>query len=121
MTGALPLLIPLLSAVAPVAAVAPETAQTVTAEQALANFEEQFRLARAGICRSGPDPDEVVICGQRLEDSPYRIASSTRVPGYREQGPAPLFQFNFGPVRVSCCAISTGNGSGAGLSLSTSF
>lgn len=110
-----------LLAAAQASAAAPPAVPAITAEQALANFEEGFRLARAGICRSGPDPEEIVICGRRLEDSPYRIASSTRVPGYREAAPGSLFQLSFGPVRMGCCAISTGNGSGAGLSLSVSF
>jgi hypothetical protein len=94
----------------------------MTAEEAVANFHEQYRLARAGICRSGGDEDEVVVCGERIEDSPYRIAASTRVAGYRPPPPgSSLFDVNLGPVRIGCCALATGHGSGAGLSITMGF
>lgn len=114
---------PLLPLAAALGLATGQPAPAVTAEQAVANFEERYRRARAGICAGPGGEDDVVICGQRIgEESPYRIPASTRVAGYRQPAPgSSLFDVNLGPLRIGCCALATGNGSGAGLSITMGF
>jgi hypothetical protein len=91
-----------------------------------AAVERQREAVREAVdwnpCRAGASPDEIVVCG-RLNEPPPLAPVSNYDPGRQFRPPerGPWFSWRRGPLTISCCAISTDRGTGAGVGLSLTF
>jgi hypothetical protein len=91
-----------------------------------AAVERQREAVRGAVewnpCRAEASPEEIVVCGRVGEPLPlapvsgYDPAREFRAP---ERGP--WFSWRRGPLTISCCAISTDRGTGAGVGLRLTF
>jgi hypothetical protein len=73
-------------------------------------------------CRDHATPEEIVVCGRLAEPEPTTPVSRYD-PGLEWRPPerGPWFELRRGPLTISCCAISTGRGTGSGVGLRLTF
>lgn len=75
-------------------------------------------------CRRAVTEEEIVVCGQRGEDSHDLARSPLGGAAYqRWSAPAsgPWFEIRRGPLSIGCCSVEGGHGTGAGLGLRLRF
>ena len=94
-----------------------------TPEEAIERQQTEVREAVAGSpCRPGASSDEIVVCGRITGTAPTAPVSGYD-PSREFSAPprGPWFELRRGPLSISCCAIETSRGTGAGLSLRVRF
>ena len=65
-------------------------AETVTAEQAIERYREQYKPVAELDCPTPSDPEEIVVCGRAGQRDPNRLPfDPPRTPGERLPGEAP--------------------------------
>jgi hypothetical protein len=118
MHGAIGFSLLLMASTAPTAAGQPP--DPLPAQQAVQRQREQVRsfVERRG-CPGSSAEEEIVVCGE-IPDDP--IARAYRPPaGFTVPEEGPWFNVSTGSVALSCCAIETSRGTGAGVSLRIRF
>src|SRR5688572_15961903 len=65
-------------------------AETLTAEQAIERYRDQYQPVAELDCPTPSDPDEIVVCGRAGQRDPNRLPfDPPRTPGERLHGEAP--------------------------------
>jgi len=94
---------------------APAGAQSVTAEQAVDNYQAAFKSLEELDCPKATDPEEVVVCGRRDRPDPARLPLPTAPePGRRVQGEAVSTVAATGK-RETCSTVGPIQNCGGGL------
>jgi hypothetical protein len=88
-------------------------AQTVTADQALANYRELFEPVAELDCPKSQTPDEIVVCGRPFDaPDPNRLPLPVQpLPGDRVSGEA-MTSVEAGNIKEKCSAVGPNNGCG---------
>jgi hypothetical protein len=80
----------ILAAAAFVSHASAAAAETLTAEQAIERFRDQYVPVAELDCPAPSDPEEIVVCGRAGQRDPNRLHfDPPRTPGQRRPGEAP--------------------------------